>query len=185
MIFQNPYASLDLRQRIIDIVADEPVSALGVSVQALLAGIKQQFQLSMLLVTHDLRVALQVCDRIAVTRKGEVVEVAATADIFNAPRHAYTKALFAAVPGAKWQDAAGCAFQAWSRSCRAEERISRADHPRSTPGAAAETLIGHPSWASTGNRPKLAAGRAHVPGTKVGLACTRTPQGNASARRPF
>ena len=90
------------------LVADEPVSALDVSVQAqvlaLLADIKTQLELSMLFVTHDLRVALQVCDRIAVMRQGQVVEVAPTAEIFANPKHAYTKALFAAVPGANWQD---------------------------------------------------------------------------------
>jgi peptide/nickel transport system ATP-binding protein len=89
------------------LVADEPVSALDVSVQAqvlaLLADIKARLGLSMLFVTHDLRVALQVCDRIAVMRQGQVVEVAATADIYARPQHPYTKALFAAVPGAGWQ----------------------------------------------------------------------------------
>jgi peptide/nickel transport system ATP-binding protein len=83
-------------------------SALDVSVQAqvlaLLADIKARLHLSMLLVTHDLRVALQVCDRIAVMKQGEVVEVAPTADIFFNPQHPYTKALFAAVPGGNWQD---------------------------------------------------------------------------------
>ncbi len=90
------------------LVADEPVSALDVSVQAqvlaLLADIKTRLQLSMLFVTHDLRVALQVCDRIAVMQKGEVVEVAPTSAIYGNPQHPYTKALFAAVPGAHWQD---------------------------------------------------------------------------------
>jgi peptide/nickel transport system ATP-binding protein len=169
MVFQDPYASLDPRQRIIDIiaegpiihgtppgkarqeaqallglvgldpsaaqrfphefsggqrqrigiaralalhpevlVADEPVSALDVSVQAqvlaLLADVKARLHLSMLFVTHDLRVALQVCDRIAVMKEGEVVEVAPTAEIFFNPQHSYTKALFAAVPGGTWQD---------------------------------------------------------------------------------
>jgi ABC-type dipeptide/oligopeptide/nickel transport system ATPase component len=82
------------------LVADEPVSALDVSVQAqvlaLLADIKARLHLSMLFVTHDLRVALQVCDRIAVMKQGEVVEVAPTAEIFFNPQHSYTKALFAA-----------------------------------------------------------------------------------------
>ena len=168
MVFQDPYSSLDPRQRVVDIiaegpvihgvpeataraealellglvgldaaaggrfphefsggqrqrigiaralalrpevlVADEPVSALDVSVQAqvlaLLAGIKARLRLSMVFVTHDLRVALQVCDRIAVMRNGRVVEVAPAADIFARPQHPYTRELFAAVPGAGWQ----------------------------------------------------------------------------------
>ncbi len=98
--------ALALRPEIL--VADEPVSALDVSVQArvlaLLADIKARFELSMVFVTHDLRVALQVCDRIAVMRGGRIVEVAPAAEIFHAPKHPYTRALFAAVPGAHWQD---------------------------------------------------------------------------------
>jgi peptide/nickel transport system ATP-binding protein len=94
--------ALALRPEVL--VADEPVSALDVSVQAqvlaLLADIKARLRLSMLFVTHDLRVALQVCDRIAVMREGRVVEVAPTADIFSRPQHPYTRALFAAAPGA-------------------------------------------------------------------------------------
>jgi peptide/nickel transport system ATP-binding protein len=103
--------ALALRPEVL--VADEPVSALDVSVQAqvlaLLADIKARLRLSMLFVTHDLRVALQVCDRIAVMRQGQVVEVASTADIFARPQHSYTRELFAAVPGAGWgADWAGC-----------------------------------------------------------------------------
>jgi peptide/nickel transport system ATP-binding protein len=162
MVFQDPYGSLDPRQRVVDIVAegpiihgtmpevakaqaremlalvgldpaaaqrfphefsggqrqrigiaralamqpevlvaDEPVSA---QVLALLADIKARLHLSMVFVTHDLRVALQVCDRIAVMRAGQVVEVAPTSEIFFAPKHPYTRALFAAVPGAQWQE---------------------------------------------------------------------------------
>lgn len=88
------------------LVADEPVSALDVSVQAqvleLLAKVKRRMQLSMLFVTHDLRVALQVCDRIAVMQKGEIVEIGDTRQIFNNPCHPYTRALFDAAPGAAW-----------------------------------------------------------------------------------
>jgi peptide/nickel transport system ATP-binding protein len=96
--------ALALRPQVL--VADEPVSALDVSVQAqvlaLLADIKARLQLSLLFVTHDLRVALQICDRIAVMRHGAIVELADTAEIYHAPQHPYTKALFAAVPGAAW-----------------------------------------------------------------------------------
>ena len=85
------------------LVADEAVSALDVSVQAqvlrLLDDIKAQFGLSMLFVTHDLRVALQICDRIAVMQAGRVIELASASDIYHHPQDEYTKALFAAVPG--------------------------------------------------------------------------------------
>jgi ABC-type oligopeptide transport system ATPase subunit len=89
------------------IIADEPVSALDVSIQAqilsLLDKIRDQMNLSMIFITHDLRVAAQVCDRLAVMRYGEIVETGATADVFSAPQHSYTKALLAAVPGQGWE----------------------------------------------------------------------------------
>ena len=89
------------------LVADEPVSALDVSVQAqvlrLLADIRDRFNLAMLFITHDLRVAARVCDRIAVMRDGEIVESGDTARVFADPQHPYTQALLAAVPGRQWQ----------------------------------------------------------------------------------
>jgi peptide/nickel transport system ATP-binding protein len=85
------------------LVADEPVSALDVSVQAqvlaLLEQLKTRLRLAMLFITHDLNVAAQVCDRIAVMRLGEIVEIKPTAELLSAPEHAYTQALLAAVPG--------------------------------------------------------------------------------------
>ncbi|MEA2876527.1 MAG: peptide/nickel transport system ATP-binding protein ddpF [Hyphomicrobiales bacterium] len=85
------------------LVADEPVSALDVSVQAqvleLIDDVRKRFNLAVLFITHDLRVAAQVCDRIAVMHKGEVVEEGSTAAVFAAPKHAYTRALFDSAPG--------------------------------------------------------------------------------------
>jgi peptide/nickel transport system ATP-binding protein len=89
------------------IIADEPVSALDVSVQKqvldLLDELRTAFDLSMLFITHDLRVAAHVCEEIAVMKDGVIVEQGATADIFAEPRHEYTKTLLASVPGRDWQ----------------------------------------------------------------------------------
>jgi peptide/nickel transport system ATP-binding protein len=89
------------------LVADEPVSALDVSVQAqvlqLLDDVRKRFNLAVLFITHDLRVAAQVCDRIAVMHKGEVVEEGPTAAVFGAPQHAYTRALFESAPGKNFE----------------------------------------------------------------------------------
>jgi peptide/nickel transport system ATP-binding protein len=93
------------------LVADEAVSALDVSVQAqvleLFAEIRQRLQIAMLFITHDLRVASQVCDFLAVMRQGEVVEHGPAHEVFGAPRHDYTRALFAAAPGREFAFGSG------------------------------------------------------------------------------
>ncbi|HXI08550.1 MAG: ABC transporter ATP-binding protein [Bradyrhizobium sp.] len=85
------------------LIGDEPVSALDVSVQAqvlkLLDEVRNKFNLAVLFITHDLRVAAQVCDRIAVMQRGVIVEQGTTSEVFAAPRHEYTRALFDAAPG--------------------------------------------------------------------------------------
>ena len=89
------------------LIADEAVSALDVSVQAqvldLLDEIRQRLNLAMLFITHDLRVAAQVCHEVAVMEKGVVVEYGPAADVFLRPQHPYTKALLAAAPGRDWE----------------------------------------------------------------------------------
>ena len=88
------------------LIADEPVSALDVSVQAQILGlleeVRARFGLAMIFITHDLRVAAQVCDRLIVMSQGEIVEEGATKDIFAAPKHPYTQTLLRAIPGRDW-----------------------------------------------------------------------------------
>lgn len=85
------------------LIADEAVSALDVSVQAqvlkLLDDVRKRFDLAMLFITHDLRVAAQICDRIMVMQEGEVVEQGLTASVYAKPSHPYTKLLLDAAPG--------------------------------------------------------------------------------------
>lgn len=84
------------------LIADEPTTGLDVTTQAvvvdLIKDLVQKKRMSALFITHDLALASQLCDRIAVMHAGHVVEVASTAELFRMPRHPYTQQLIAAMP---------------------------------------------------------------------------------------
>jgi len=84
------------------LIADEPTTALDVTIQAqileLLADLRTRFKLAMLFISHDLAVVSQVADRVAVMYAGSLVELGARRDIFDEPAHPYTRGLLRAVP---------------------------------------------------------------------------------------
>ena len=85
------------------LIADEPTTALDVTVQAqvleLLRDMKREFDLSLLLITHDFGVIAETADRVAVMYRGRIVEQGAVRDIFRSPQHPYTRGLLASIPG--------------------------------------------------------------------------------------
>lgn len=84
------------------IIADESVSALDVSIQAqilnLMQDLQEKYNLTYLFIAHDLAVVEHICDRVAVMYKGQIVELSTTEDLFDNPKHPYTRALLSAVP---------------------------------------------------------------------------------------
>jgi peptide/nickel transport system ATP-binding protein len=84
------------------VLADEPTTALDVTIQSqvldLLRDLRTRLQTTIVLITHDLGVIAQICDRVGVMYAGQLVEVAPVSEIFRTPRHPYTQALLAALP---------------------------------------------------------------------------------------
>lgn len=84
------------------IIADEPTTALDVTIQAqvlnLMRELKQQFSTSMLLITHDLGVVADICEKVAIIYAGEIVEMGSLVDIYDETKHPYTKGLFGSLP---------------------------------------------------------------------------------------
>ncbi|OPJ56482.1 ABC transporter ATP-binding protein [Alkalithermobacter paradoxus] len=84
------------------LIADEPTTALDVTIQAqvleMMKNLKKEFETAMILITHDLGVVAEVCDKVAIMYGGEVIESAYLEDLFNNPKHPYTVGLFGSIP---------------------------------------------------------------------------------------
>jgi oligopeptide/dipeptide ABC transporter ATP-binding protein len=84
------------------LIADEPTTALDVTIQAqileLIQKLQKELNLSVIMITHDLGVVAEVCDRVVVMYAGQIVEKGSVRDIFKTPKHPYTKGLLASIP---------------------------------------------------------------------------------------
>lgn len=84
------------------LIADEPTTALDVTIQAqvldLINNLRKKYNMSMLLITHDLGVVAETCDRVAIMYSGQVVEFGTVEEVYTNPRHPYTKGLFESIP---------------------------------------------------------------------------------------
>jgi len=119
------------------LIADEPTTALDVTIQAqvldLLMDLRQRLSMSVLLITHDLGVVADACDRVAVMYGGEVVETGSVRATFSRPRHPYTAALLAAMPRGEGIGTALATIPgrvppawAWPQGCRFHPRCAHA-----------------------------------------------------------
>jgi peptide/nickel transport system permease protein len=120
------------------LIADEPTTALDVTIQAqvldLLMDLRQRLSMAVLLITHDLGVVADACDRVAVMYAGEVVEVGGVQATFARPRHPYTAALLAAMPRGEGSSVSLATIPgrvppawAWPQGCRFHPRCPHAD----------------------------------------------------------
>ncbi len=152
------------------LIADEPTTALDVTVQAeildLLRGLSERRNMALLLVTHDLGVVADVCDRVAVMYAGQIVEQGSAAELLSDPRHPYTIGLLSSMPGAAKPGTALLAIPGtvpvprdWPAWCRFEPRCSMAADACRV-GAIALTGLGPGRLSRCARVAELSVGRA-------------------------